>query len=79
MEKPSRKGFDGRHRDRDGTISRKHGNTKVGTLRKKFGKNFAAGRRSDLLLKTLLKESGAKSLDHYLRRHNRNWMRMHSL
>jgi hypothetical protein len=63
----NKKGLDERHRDRDGTISRKHGNTKVGTLRKEFGEQFAEGRRSDLLLKNLLAESGASSLDDYLK------------
>ena len=61
----NKKGLDERHRDRDGTISRKHGNTKVGTLRKEFGEQFAEGRRSDLLLKNLLAESAANSLDDY--------------
>ena len=64
-------GLDERHRDRDGTISRKHGNTKVGTLRKEFGEQFAEGRRSDMLLKNLLSESGAASLDDYLKRHRK--------
>jgi hypothetical protein len=63
----NKKGLDQRHRDRDGTISRKHGNTKVGTLRREFGEQFAEGRRSDLLLKNLLAESGANSLDDYLK------------
>ncbi len=63
----NKKGLDQRHRDRDGTISRKHGNTKVGTLRKEFGEQFAEGRRSDLLLKNLLAESGANPLDDYLK------------
>ncbi len=63
----NKKGLDQRHRDRDGTISRKHGNSKVGTLRKEFGEQFAEGRRSDLLLKNLLAESGANSLDDYLK------------
>lgn len=64
---PSSKGLDGRHRDRDGTISRKHGNTKIGTLRKEFGEQFAEGRRSDMLLKNLLAEGRATSLDDYLK------------
>jgi hypothetical protein len=71
MKTPRGKGLDGRHRDRDGTISRKHGNTKIGTLRKEFGDHFAEGRRSDMLLKTLLAESGAASLDDYLKHHKR--------
>jgi hypothetical protein len=34
-------GLDGRHRDKNGQISRKHGNTLVGTLRKIYGSGFA--------------------------------------
>ena len=40
MSKP---GFDGRHRNKDGEISGKHGNTLVRTLRKVYGQGFAAG------------------------------------
>ena len=36
-------GLDARHRDKDGKISAKHGNTLIGTLRKTYGSNFAAG------------------------------------
>jgi hypothetical protein len=36
-------GLDARHRDRDGEISKKHGNTLIGTLRKTYGANFAKG------------------------------------
>ncbi len=32
-----------RHRDKNGEISRKHGNTLVSTLRKLYGRNFAPG------------------------------------
>lgn len=32
-----------RHRDKNGEISRKHGNTLIGTLRKHYGKDFAYG------------------------------------
>ena len=34
-------GLDDRHRDKNGQISRKHGNTLVGTLRKIYGFGFA--------------------------------------
>ena len=61
------KGLDGRHRDEDGRISEKHGNTKVGTLREKYGPDFAAGWRSDAHLSTVLKESGVDSLSQYLK------------
>jgi hypothetical protein len=36
-------GLDNRHRDKNGQISRKHGNTLISTLRKIYGKSFAAG------------------------------------
>jgi hypothetical protein len=61
-------GLDHRHPDANGEISRKHGNTQVGTLRKVYGNEFAAGRRSDMKLGTLLQQSGASSLSQYLKR-----------
>ncbi len=61
-------GLDERHRDVDGEISRKHGNTQVGTLRQIYGTDFAAGRRSDMKLSTLLDQSGAPSLRQFLKR-----------
>jgi hypothetical protein len=36
-------GLDHRHRDKDGEISKRHGNTLVGTLRKTHGAAFAPG------------------------------------
>jgi hypothetical protein len=36
-------GLDLRHRDKNGEIARKHGNTLVGTLRKIYGPRFAPG------------------------------------
>lgn len=36
-------GLDDRHHDKDGEISRKHGNTLVKTLRKIYGHGFAIG------------------------------------
>lgn len=54
-------GLDGRHRDKDGEIHRKMGNTQVGTIRRK-DPDFAEGWRSDKKLENLLKETGAKSL-----------------
>jgi hypothetical protein len=61
-------GLDGRHRDTDGEISRKHGNAEIGGLRQIYGPDFAEGRRADMKLSTLLKESGAPSLSQYLKR-----------
>ena len=40
MQQP---GLHGRHRDKNGEISRKHGNTLVSTLRKIYGATFAPG------------------------------------
>jgi hypothetical protein len=61
-----RTGLDGRHRDQTGEISRKKGNTLVGTLRKTYP-DFAEGRRSDMKLENVLKEEGADSLSEYLK------------
>ena len=36
----SKAGLDNRHRNHDGEISHKHGNTLVGTLRKIYGQSF---------------------------------------
>ncbi len=60
-------GLGGRHRDADGQISQKHGNTQVGTLRQIYGENFAAGYRSDMRLDTLLDRTGQPSLSQYLK------------
>lgn len=48
--------LDNRHRNTDGEISAKHGNTLVRTLRKIYGRSFAAGypeteKLSEVLLK----------------------------
>jgi hypothetical protein len=66
-----RRGLDSRHRDKGGRIEKKHGNTRVRSLRKEYGEGFAKGRRKDMMLKTLLRESGSTSLHEYLRRHHR--------
>ena len=55
-------GLDGRHRDTDGRISEKHGNTRVDTLRDTYGDGFAPGMRGDMHLRTLLDRAGAPSL-----------------
>ncbi len=67
----SRRGLDRRHRDKSGKIDKKHGNTRVGSLRKEYGPGFAEGRRKDMMLKNLLAETGSASLHEYLRRHGR--------
>jgi hypothetical protein len=64
---PKQPGLDGRHRDADGRISQKHGNTLVGTLRETYGQDFGAGTRSDAKLSTLLEKEGAPSLSQLLK------------
>jgi hypothetical protein len=59
---PKQPGLDVRHRDKDGEIHHKMGNTKIGTLRETYGDDFAKGHRSDMNLENLLKDAGAKSL-----------------
>ena len=58
-------GLDGRHRDADGRISEKHGNTRVDTLRDRYGDGFAPGVRGDAHLRTLLDRTGTPSLSQY--------------
>jgi hypothetical protein len=36
-------GLDQRHRDKNGEIGRKHGNTLISTLRQTYGQHFAPG------------------------------------
>ena len=64
-------GLDNRHRDTTGRIDKKHGNTRIGSLRKTYGDHFAEGRRKDMMLKTLLAETGTESLHTYLRKYHK--------
>ncbi len=64
-------GLDARHRDQNGQIRQKNGNTLVGTLRETYGDDFARGHRSDMKLENLLKDEGASSLSDLLRRNDR--------
>jgi hypothetical protein len=63
-----RLGLDHRYRDLDGEIRQKNGNTRVDTLRKTYGEDFAQGNRGDMKLDTLLDKSGTRSLSEYLKR-----------
>lgn len=67
MKKHCDTGLDDRCRDQDGEIRRKRGDTLVGTLRQKYGEDFAPGTRSDMRLDTLLDRTGAESLNQLLR------------
>jgi len=66
-----KRGLDGRHRDKGGKIEKKHGNTRIASLRKEYGASFAKGRRKDMMLKTLLNETGSASLQEYLKHHHK--------
>jgi hypothetical protein len=54
--------FDTRHRDKNGRISRKHGNTLLSTLRKHYGVAFATGSDDDEKLGDALHEIDELSL-----------------
>jgi hypothetical protein len=43
----------------------------IGSLRKINCEHFAKGRRKDMMLKTLLAETGTESLHAYLRKHHK--------
>ena len=55
-------GLDNRHRDKNGEISRKHGNTLVRTLRKIYGSGFAPGCRDEEKLSDVFHKFDATSL-----------------
>jgi hypothetical protein len=61
-------GLDGRHRDSNGEIRHKNGNTRVYTLRETYGENFAKGYRGDMKLETLLERTSSPSLRSYLKK-----------
>jgi hypothetical protein len=59
MAKHCNTGLDDRCRDQDGEIRQKRGDTRVGTLRKTYGPDFAPGVRSDMRLDTLRDRMGS--------------------
>jgi hypothetical protein len=61
------RGLDDRHRDKDGTIERKRGDTLVRTLRDEYGPEFARGYRSDTKLRTVIRGEGVDSLSDLLK------------
>jgi hypothetical protein len=66
MSKP---GLDNRHRNHDGEISHKHGNTLVSTLRKIYGPGFAAGYPATETLSDVLVQLNETSLSQLRRDH----------
>jgi hypothetical protein len=60
-------GLDERHRDKDGEISKKHGNTLVSTLRREYGAGFAPGIDGNRKLSEVLQQLDEPSLRHLIR------------
>jgi hypothetical protein len=58
-----------RHRNKDGEISRKHGNALVGTLRKIYGSSFATGARDEAKLGDILHRLDESSLTKLVEEH----------
>lgn len=61
--------FATRHRDKNGEISRKHGNTRIRTLRKTYGPGFAGGCADDAKLSDVFSKLDGTSLNHLIRDH----------
>lgn len=59
MQQP---GLNDRHRNKDGEVSRKHGNTLVRTLRRIYGAQFAASEPETAKLSEVLEELDEPSL-----------------
>jgi hypothetical protein len=55
-------GLDNRHRDKDGQIARKHGNTLIATLRQTYGASFAKGHPDNAKLVDVLHQLDEPSL-----------------
>jgi hypothetical protein len=64
-------GLDRRHCDVNGQTREKNGNTRVDTLRKTYGDDFAPGVRGDAHLRTVLERTNSNSLSDYLRNRNK--------
>jgi hypothetical protein len=67
MQQP---GLDQRHRDKNGEISRKHGNTLVRTLRRIYGQHFAVGEPDNAKLADVLQRLDERSLSALVRDHH---------
>ncbi len=62
--------IDARHRDKNGEISRKHGNTLIRTLRKTYGPGFAKGCADDEKLSDALDKLDEPSLSNLVHDHD---------
>lgn len=65
----SKAGLDNRHRNKDGEIGHKHGDTLIRTLRKIYGQSFAAGYPETEKLGEVLQHLNETSLSQLRRDH----------
>jgi len=63
-----------RHRDKNGEIGRKHGNTLIRTLRKTYGPGFASGCADDAKLSDVLSKLDDITLRHLIRDHEGGYL-----
>jgi hypothetical protein len=63
------RGLDQRHRDKNGEIGKKRGNTLVRTLRKIYGTTFAAGQPETAKLSDVLQDLNDTSLSQIVHDH----------
>ena len=66
--------IDTRHRDKNGEINRKHGNTLIRTLRKTYGPGFASGCADAAKLSDVLDKLDESSLSHLIRDHEAGYL-----
>ena len=57
----------GRHRDKNGEVSKKHGNTLIRTLRAQYGQHFASGCGDEEKLSDVLHKLDEPSLSQLVR------------
>jgi hypothetical protein len=74
MDQP---GLDNRHRDKNGEISKKHGNTLIRTLRRHYGPAFAPGFGDAQKLSDVLATLDAKSLSQLVHDHEKGTLAEH--
>jgi hypothetical protein len=67
---PTQPGLAARHRDKDGTISKKHGNTLISTLREIYGDHFAKGQPDSAKLSSVLHRLDEASLSKLAKDHS---------
>jgi hypothetical protein len=66
---PTQPGLDARHRDKDGTIGKKHGNMLISTLREIYGDQFARGQPDSAKLSSVLHHLDETSLSKLAKDH----------